>query len=112
VSFSDERRILCPRCNGALPYRGRAKDLEIYHCRRDGRMVVGPDGHVRPAEGEERFYVVRPRDATDAPDRGHILAWKKPLCEHWGPAMELLSVGHWANVYECSACGGRRTQAR
>jgi tRNA(Ile2) C34 agmatinyltransferase TiaS len=104
--------VSCPLCGRTLAYKGRAHDCQIYRCRTDGRMVVHPDGTIRPPEGRERNWVARPADAADAPPRDAIVATKKPICPNCGRPTTLLAIGYWANVYECPACGERVSGAK
>jgi len=104
--------LACPICERTLAYKGRAHDCQIYRCREDGRIVAHPDGTIRPAQGRERSWAARPADAADAPPRDVIVAREKPICPKCGQPTTLLTVGHWANVYECPACGERVSAAR
>jgi ribosomal protein S27AE len=59
-----------------------------------------------------RITAPRAADAADAPPRDAMVATKNPSCPKCGRPTTLLTVGHWANVYECPACGERVSGVR
>ena len=61
--------IACPRCGQPLVYRGRAYDVQIYDCARDGRIVLRPDGTIGLATGVEQLYKVEPEAPPRSPVR-------------------------------------------
>ena len=103
--------ITCPRCGESLVYRGRAYDVQIYDCARDGRIVLRQDGTIGLATGVEQLYKAEPEAPPRSP-RTPVVFPRSMLCPLCHTTLLITEYSVSGTSYLCHVCGQRDTRPR
>ena len=103
--------IACPRCGQLLFYRGRAYNVQIYDCARDGRIVLRQDGTIGLATGVEQLYKVEPEAPPRSP-RTPVIFPRSVLCPLCHTTMLIKEHNAHSTSYVCRVCGQHDTRPR